>query len=276
MQRLRLHWIAPVAVVILACLSLSKYVGWAAAQDSVSFDHFRAWRSGDQAIASSTWTVVDWDSVDYEGPVGQYEAGNSRYRVGVLGYYLVCSRLRFAGTASIDQGENSLLRVRHYDYEGGTTQYYNLEREVGLDTGSSTGLIDLGGCVVLEAEEYDYIYIETMQQYQSSLAVDGGKHLNWFTVDFLPRYIEFPPTPTPYTPVPTDTPTATLTPTSTITPTATLPISADPYGVIVTQTLSSGNNWAFVRALTAGEIAMGAVGLCLLVVVLFKILVSVA
>jgi hypothetical protein len=92
------------------------------------------------------------------------------------------------------------------------------------------------------------------------------------------------PTDTPIptdTPVPTDTlvPTDTPIPTDTpgwYIPTLTPPaapgatVDPDPFHTVVTQTLSNGNQWAFIRELDAGDIAIGAIALVLLVLSGFK------
>lgn len=101
------------------------------------------------------------------------------------------------------------------------------------------------------------------------------------------------PTDTPaptHTLVPTDTPqpTHTLVPTNTPEPTATYgwyvltltPPSGggssydpDPFHTVVTQTLSTGHQWAFVREIDTGEIAMGALGLAIGALLIFRLVV---
>lgn len=87
------------------------------------------------------------------------------------------------------------------------------------------------------------------------------------------------------TPAPTDTPNATIealvtaiaafTNTGTITPTSTVTPSYNIYlPIVVTDTLTSGNEWMFVRSLTAGEVTIGVALLCLLAIGAFKLVTS--
>ena len=226
-------------------------------------DHVRVYRFDDDGIPPNQWTTIDFDTEVYD-PNGNFDA--SVYTAPYDGYFLFCTNLDFDITSWV------YWNVLHLGLRVNGSNYTRLSKVTGMD-GPTSLAVSISGCGVLLLSAGDEVEVIVYQITSGNLYTIEGEDSMWLVVSELPyRYATPMPTETP---IPTNTPNATivalvtaianLTPTSTITPGSQIYL---PY--VVTDTLSSGNTWAFARSVTAGEVAIGVVGLCLLIAAMFK------
>lgn len=254
-----------------------------AGAQSSEYTHIFVRDTNGGTVSDRTWHHLEYNDVIYD-TLGEYGYWGGYFSFVPFndGWYQVCVSSFLDNSSAWNGNEHFYLRYRINDNE-----IVQVDSQSGWEHGSGSVHGSVSGCATVYMVDGDYLNPVVHQNSDVALDIDSSGIFNWMTIDYIGPY------PTPGGPAATDTPNATIpalvtavetlavteTPIPTDTPVPTDTPSPgtdpDPYGVVTTNTLSSGNTWSARRELTAGEFGIAVSLLGLLALAVFKLLVKV-
>lgn len=143
----------------------------------------RATRTAAQTIANATWTVVQYNTEDYDNQ-GEWDTTNYRFTVArVGGLFLVCAAILYDDTDTFTDNESARLAL----YVNGSA-YCILDRKEQLDAATTTHYVQLNGCSVVELPDVgDYVDVRTYQDSGGNLDLLASPSIptHWVTIHRL-------------------------------------------------------------------------------------------